>query len=258
MNDCLGSRNETSQKMLLEEKKKKTIVSTSLGEFHNGRKCSCRANGLVFDSRVGQSITELYRFLEKKHKSSLELRPFGGCATGCRVTCSGFDSRTEQHLCDPQVVVSGLSVMCNGTNMFKCTHDTGENANRDYLSGAADNVKGYRGSGSKQKKERGASPSSTTYKWSRLTKGLFSHGEGLNIKHHACSMGVGDFNLIISHQHKQQPRESTTGLWVSSTTEGLVEQQTDTDRREIKRRNNGFTYCPSHEGETPSNFLTPY
>ncbi|KAF9808100.1 hypothetical protein SFRURICE_017272 [Spodoptera frugiperda] len=31
MNDCLGSRNETNQKMLLEEKKKKTIVSTSLG-----------------------------------------------------------------------------------------------------------------------------------------------------------------------------------------------------------------------------------
>uniref|UniRef100_A0A2H1WCH0 SFRICE_026597 n=1 Tax=Spodoptera frugiperda TaxID=7108 RepID=A0A2H1WCH0_SPOFR len=34
MNDCLGSRNETNQKMLLEEKKKKTIVSTSLGEFN--------------------------------------------------------------------------------------------------------------------------------------------------------------------------------------------------------------------------------
>ncbi|KAF9799271.1 hypothetical protein SFRURICE_013567, partial [Spodoptera frugiperda] len=32
MNDCLGSRNESNQKMLLEEKKKKTIVSTSLGE----------------------------------------------------------------------------------------------------------------------------------------------------------------------------------------------------------------------------------
>ncbi|KAF9808653.1 hypothetical protein SFRURICE_019811, partial [Spodoptera frugiperda] len=36
MNDCLGSRNETNQKMLLEEKKRKTIVSTSLGEFNAG------------------------------------------------------------------------------------------------------------------------------------------------------------------------------------------------------------------------------
>uniref|UniRef100_A0A2H1WFX4 SFRICE_031507 n=1 Tax=Spodoptera frugiperda TaxID=7108 RepID=A0A2H1WFX4_SPOFR len=31
INDCLGSRNEIIQKILLEEKKKKTIVSTSLG-----------------------------------------------------------------------------------------------------------------------------------------------------------------------------------------------------------------------------------
>ncbi|KAF9799474.1 hypothetical protein SFRURICE_020698 [Spodoptera frugiperda] len=38
MNDCLGSRNETNQKMLFEEKKKKTIVSTYLGEFNAGDK----------------------------------------------------------------------------------------------------------------------------------------------------------------------------------------------------------------------------
>lgn len=35
-------------------------------------------------------------------------------------------------------------------------------------------------------------------------------------------MGVGDFNLIISHKHKQQPRDSTTGLWVSSTKDGFA------------------------------------
>ncbi|KAF9824692.1 hypothetical protein SFRURICE_000557, partial [Spodoptera frugiperda] len=36
MNDCLGSRNERNQKILLEEKKKKTIVFTSFGEFNAG------------------------------------------------------------------------------------------------------------------------------------------------------------------------------------------------------------------------------
>ncbi|KAF9799204.1 hypothetical protein SFRURICE_006464 [Spodoptera frugiperda] len=36
INDCLGSRNETNQKMLLEEKKKITIVSTSFCEFNAG------------------------------------------------------------------------------------------------------------------------------------------------------------------------------------------------------------------------------
>uniref|UniRef100_A0A2H1WPV1 SFRICE_020758 n=1 Tax=Spodoptera frugiperda TaxID=7108 RepID=A0A2H1WPV1_SPOFR len=35
----------------------------------------------------------------------------------------------------------------------------------------------------------------TNYKWPLLTKGLFSHGEGLSINHHACSMRVGDFKL---------------------------------------------------------------
>ncbi|KAF9811218.1 hypothetical protein SFRURICE_002587, partial [Spodoptera frugiperda] len=38
MNDCLGSRNEINQKLFLEEKKKKTIVSTSLGEFNTVHK----------------------------------------------------------------------------------------------------------------------------------------------------------------------------------------------------------------------------
>uniref|UniRef100_A0A2H1VJ29 SFRICE_018916 n=1 Tax=Spodoptera frugiperda TaxID=7108 RepID=A0A2H1VJ29_SPOFR len=33
--------------------------------------------------------------------------------------------------------------------------------------------------------------------WPLLTKALFSHGEGLSINHHACSMRVGDFKLII-------------------------------------------------------------
>ncbi|KAF9799475.1 hypothetical protein SFRURICE_020699 [Spodoptera frugiperda] len=36
MNDYLGSRNEINQKILLEEKNKKTIVSTSLGECNAG------------------------------------------------------------------------------------------------------------------------------------------------------------------------------------------------------------------------------
>uniref|UniRef100_A0A2H1WUB4 SFRICE_028968 n=1 Tax=Spodoptera frugiperda TaxID=7108 RepID=A0A2H1WUB4_SPOFR len=38
---------------------------------------------------------------------------------------------------------------------------------------------------------------STASKWPLLTKGLFSHGEGLSINHHACSMRVGDFKLKI-------------------------------------------------------------
>uniref|UniRef100_A0A2H1WM88 SFRICE_027526 n=1 Tax=Spodoptera frugiperda TaxID=7108 RepID=A0A2H1WM88_SPOFR len=35
------------------------------------------------------------------------------------------------------------------------------------------------------------------YKWPYLTKGLFSHGVGLSINYHACSMRVGDFKLMI-------------------------------------------------------------
>uniref|UniRef100_A0A2H1VK78 SFRICE_022633 n=1 Tax=Spodoptera frugiperda TaxID=7108 RepID=A0A2H1VK78_SPOFR len=46
-------------------------------------------------------------------------------------------------------------------------------------------------------------PTSTAYKWPLLTKGLFSHAEGLNINHHACSMRVGYFKLVI---RKHKPR----------------------------------------------------
>uniref|UniRef100_A0A2H1VUL4 SFRICE_026110 n=1 Tax=Spodoptera frugiperda TaxID=7108 RepID=A0A2H1VUL4_SPOFR len=35
------------------------------------------------------------------------------------------------------------------------------------------------------------------YQWPLLTKGLFSHGECLSFNHHACSMRVSDFKLII-------------------------------------------------------------
>uniref|UniRef100_A0A2H1VUI4 SFRICE_034231 n=1 Tax=Spodoptera frugiperda TaxID=7108 RepID=A0A2H1VUI4_SPOFR len=33
--------------------------------------------------------------------------------------------------------------------------------------------------------------------WPRLTRGLFSYGDGLSINHHACAMQVGNFKLII-------------------------------------------------------------
>uniref|UniRef100_A0A2H1VH01 SFRICE_031576 n=1 Tax=Spodoptera frugiperda TaxID=7108 RepID=A0A2H1VH01_SPOFR len=38
---------------------------------------------------------------------------------------------------------------------------------------------------------------SPAFKWPLLTKGLISHGEGLSINHHACSMLVSDYRLII-------------------------------------------------------------
>uniref|UniRef100_A0A2H1WLZ1 SFRICE_035186 n=1 Tax=Spodoptera frugiperda TaxID=7108 RepID=A0A2H1WLZ1_SPOFR len=44
---------------------------------------------------------------------------------------------------------------------------------------------------------------SIPYKWPVLTKGLFSYGECLNFNHHACSMRIGDFKLII---RKYKPR----------------------------------------------------
>uniref|UniRef100_A0A2H1VZZ5 SFRICE_026966 n=1 Tax=Spodoptera frugiperda TaxID=7108 RepID=A0A2H1VZZ5_SPOFR len=44
------------------------------------------------------------------------------------------------------------------------------------------------------------------YKWPRLTKSL-SHGEGLNINHHACSMRVGDFKLIIRNYKARLPHD---------------------------------------------------
>uniref|UniRef100_A0A2H1VAF9 SFRICE_003996 n=1 Tax=Spodoptera frugiperda TaxID=7108 RepID=A0A2H1VAF9_SPOFR len=33
--------------------------------------------------------------------------------------------------------------------------------------------------------------------WPLVAKGLLSHGECVSINHHACSMRVGDFKLII-------------------------------------------------------------
>uniref|UniRef100_A0A2H1VBH4 SFRICE_006079 n=1 Tax=Spodoptera frugiperda TaxID=7108 RepID=A0A2H1VBH4_SPOFR len=63
MNDSLGSRNETNQKMLLEEKKKKTIVSTSLGKNTKTiikipldgrvRRVAFRAQGAIGPPQVG-------------------------------------------------------------------------------------------------------------------------------------------------------------------------------------------------------------
>uniref|UniRef100_A0A2H1V4W4 SFRICE_001424 n=1 Tax=Spodoptera frugiperda TaxID=7108 RepID=A0A2H1V4W4_SPOFR len=45
------------------------------------------------------------------------------------------------------------------------------------------------------------------YNWPLLTKGLFSHGEGLNINHHACSMRVGDFKVIIKNYKPTFPHD---------------------------------------------------
>uniref|UniRef100_A0A2H1W8N7 SFRICE_012613 n=1 Tax=Spodoptera frugiperda TaxID=7108 RepID=A0A2H1W8N7_SPOFR len=45
------------------------------------------------------------------------------------------------------------------------------------------------------------------YKWPLLTKGLFSHGEGLSINHYTCSMQVVDFKLIIRNYKLRFPHD---------------------------------------------------
>uniref|UniRef100_A0A2H1WJD0 SFRICE_017568 n=1 Tax=Spodoptera frugiperda TaxID=7108 RepID=A0A2H1WJD0_SPOFR len=45
------------------------------------------------------------------------------------------------------------------------------------------------------------------YKWPLLAKGLFSHGQGLNINHHACTMWVGDFKIVIRNYKPSFPHD---------------------------------------------------
>uniref|UniRef100_A0A2H1W051 SFRICE_027963 n=1 Tax=Spodoptera frugiperda TaxID=7108 RepID=A0A2H1W051_SPOFR len=45
------------------------------------------------------------------------------------------------------------------------------------------------------------------YKWAQLGIGYFSHGEDLSINHHACSMRVNDFKLIIRNYKARFPHD---------------------------------------------------